>query len=160
VHPFILRPGLPDRQDNRSFSPENRPSLLETHQNVEVLHVLWSPCRLLHRDEIIQRGIVDFFVSIGAGNSVLPYLIECDPLDKRVNIRLDQILPDENLLGEKIVFTEICHIISEFFEGFQSAAGVFGFWTYEQINIKGGPSIPMHGKCRRSDDNELNVMSV
>jgi hypothetical protein len=49
---------LPDRQDNRSFSPENRPSLLETHQNVEVFHVLWSPCRLLHRDErlTISKG--------------------------------------------------------------------------------------------------------
>jgi hypothetical protein len=48
-----------------------------------------------------------------------------------VDIRLDQILPDKNLLGEKIAFTEICNIISEFLEGVQSAAGVFGFRAYE-----------------------------
>jgi len=133
---------------------------LETQQSAEVFPVLWSPCRLLHRDEIVQGGIEDLLVSIRAGNSILPHLIESNPLNKRVDIRLDEILSDKNLLGKKIVFIEIRHIISEFFEGFQSAAGVFRLSAYEKIDIKGGPSIPMDRKSRRSDDNELNVMSV
>ena len=97
---------------------------------------------------------------MGAGNSVLPHLIESDPSHKGMNIRLDQILPDKNLLGEKIVLIEIRHIISELFESLQSAAGVLGFWGYEQVDIEGAPSIPMHGKRRRSDDNELDAMSA
>jgi hypothetical protein len=135
-------------------------SLLETEQSLEVFYVLWPPCRRLHRDEIVQGGIVDFFIYISAGNSILPHLIESNPLNKRVDICFDQILSDKDLLGEKIVFAEIAHIISEFLEGLQSTAGVFGCWTYEKIDVKGGPSISMHGKCRRSDDNELNVMIV
>jgi hypothetical protein len=134
--------------------------IFEPQQSLEVFHVFWPPRRPLHRDQIVQGGIANFLVSIRAGNSILPHLIESNPLNKRVDIRLDEILPNKNLLGKEILFIEIRHIISEFLEGFQSAAGVFGFWAYEKIYVEGGASVTMDRKSGRSNDNELNVMSV
>jgi hypothetical protein len=70
--------------------------------------------------------------------------IESGPLNERMDIRLDEILPDQNLLG--IPFTEVRHIIPEFLEGFQSAADVFRLRTNEEIYVKGGPGIPVDRK--------------
>ena len=77
-----------------------------------------------------------------------------------MDIRLDEILPNKNLLGKEILFIEIRHILSEFLEGFQSAAGVFGVWAYEKIYVEGGASVTMDRKSGRSNDNELNLMRV
>jgi hypothetical protein len=98
-------------------NPDAPELFFEQQQSVEIFHVLRPSCRLLHLDEIVQGGVVDFLISIRSGNSVLPNLIESDSLNERMDIRLYEVLPDKNLLRKEVLLIQIRHIIPEFFEG-------------------------------------------
>ena len=60
--------------------------LSENSEDFEVFKI-FRPCgSLLHRNQVIQGGIKDFFIPISSRNAILPDLIEGDSAHRRMGI--------------------------------------------------------------------------
>lgn len=89
---------------------------------------------------------------------VLPHVLKGHPFNKRMNIGLDEILPDQYFMFQEIFDRQIRQIITEFLERLYRSEDVIPFRPDKNIRIESRPGIAVNGKGRGSDDDEDDLI--
>jgi len=150
-----LQDGL---QPMRALFLASRFSLSKPPEKLEILLILRASRRFLHLNEIIERGKPDERPAEPGFDLVRPDASEGSPFHKGMDIRLDEVLADEQLLGEQVIDADIRHVIAKCFERFACTLGISRCRFDEEIDVQGGTGIPVDGKGGRSDDDEPDLM--
>jgi hypothetical protein len=77
-----------------------------------------------------------------------------------MNVRLYQVLSDEYLFRQKILYGDIGDVIAKFVESLQHIAGILRIGPDKDINIEGCPREAVDRKSGCPDDYKLNLMCV
>ena len=132
--------------------------LFESAEEFEVFYIFRSACGFLHFDQIVERGEPDKGPTEPRLDLVCPDALEGGPFNEGMDIRLDDVLPDEELVGEQIIYADVRHVIPERLERFACPLGISGRRLNEDIDVQGSTGVPVNGKGGCADNDEPDLM--
>lgn len=132
--------------------------LLESAEELEVFFVFRAACRLLHFDQVVEGGEPDKGGAEPRFDLVRPDALEGGPFHEGVDIRLDDVLPDEQLVGEQVIDADVRHVVPERLECIACPLGVSRRRFNEDIDVQGCTGVPVNGEGGRADNDEPDLM--
>ena len=127
-------------------------------EELEVVLVFRSASSLLHDDQVVERGEPGEGLTQSGSDAVGPYAVKTDPLDERMDVRFDEILTNENLVGQELVNGDVGDVITECLQGRAGAFGVGAFGLNEDVDVQCGPRIAVDRKGGGPNDDEPDPM--
>jgi len=109
-------------------------------------------------DQVIERGKPDECLAEPGFDFVRPDSLEGGPFDEGVDIRLNDALSNEQLLGEQIIDADVRHVVAKRVERLARTLGVSGCGFNEDIGVQSSPGVPVNGKGGRADNDEPDLM--
>ena len=93
-------------------------------------------------------------------NAVPPDLFKCRSVNRRVDVSLNDVLPDEHLRRQQVLYGQICNVLSHVAQSVPGATSVLWLRVDQHVQVERGPRIPVYRERDRADDYVANATRV